>query len=122
MTARGVFERALALLGYDTATADAGHAVLLQRALAFCNQIYADLHYLHTDADFAPLPGLDSEIYLPGRAVYTVMPYGVAMLLAQSESDAGQQQLFAQMYQGRRSLVARHRKVADLLPKTGCSL
>ncbi len=122
MTARGVFERAVALLGYDTATGISGEAVLLQRALAFCNQIYADLHFLHTDTPFTPLLGLDCQIQLPGRAVYTVMPYGVAMLLAQSESDGDQQQLFAQMYQSRRSMVARHRKVADVLPKTGCCL
>ncbi len=119
MTARGVFERALALLGYDTVTGVSGEAALMQRALLFCNQIYADLHYLHTNADFVPLLGLDMQINLPGRAVYTVMPYGVAMLLAQSEQDAERQQLFAQMYKSRRASVARHYRVADVLPKTG---
>lgn len=141
MTGRQVLDRAMGLLGYGTTAALSGPSELLQRSLAVVNQIYSDLFYaenrdagesqglrrrnaltgeesgtagkIGSGGEFVPLIDLMDEIRLSRRAASDVMPYGVAMLLAQSESDGDSQQLFAALYNRKRLSLSYTDKVRD---------
>lgn len=120
MTGTVVFRQALSLLNYTDTHGDGGvpgGAALYKRALAVLNQIVADLWYIGSDEPFVPLATLGDEIPLPLPTVLNVLPYGVAMLLAQIEGDADNQTLFAAQYDQRRSSTAREGgRMLDRLP------
>lgn len=116
-----VFRQALNLLNYTNTygeTSTMQNADLAKRALPLVRQIYADLFFVETpDAEFVPLRSLQDEIPLAERTVTDIMPYGVAMLFAQSESDGDNQALFATLYNNKRRSAPRPRKtIQDVLP------
>lgn len=121
-TGRDVLERALRLLNY---TDGAGrldgqqYAELFKRGLALVNQIYGDLWFLEREDAFCELIDLSAPLRLSSRCVHDVAPYGVAMLLAQSESDGDNQQLFASLYNQKRSALHRSVRRRDVLPTVG---
>ena len=120
MNAKHILERALVLLNYvDAAGAPAPSAATAKRAVGLINQIAADLTFAaHADAAFAPITRLDEDVPLDARTVQGVMPYGVAMLLAQSEGDADQQAIFATIYNRKRAAVGGFAEQRlDVLPK-----
>ena len=138
MTGRQVLDRAMGLLGYQTIAALSGPSELLQRSLMIVNQIYSDLYYAENrsagdgqglrakkereDADgqaFAPLIDLLDELRLSDRAANDVMPYGVAMLMAQSESDGDSQQLYASLYNRKRLSLSYADRRQDRVPRPG---
>lgn len=108
-TGMKVLRRVLELLGYvDTyGSADTVQdAELLRRALTAINQITAELWFQEQgEAAFTPITSLQQTIPLSDRACHTVLPYGVAMLLAQNEGDGDRQALYASLYNARRSTV-----------------
>ena len=53
---------------------------------------------------------------LPDRLVADVMPYGVAMLLAQGESDADNQAVFARIYSQKRAALTHTDSRVNRLP------
>lgn len=116
MTGRNVLQQALGLLGYQNMEEITGQSEILQRGLMAVNQIYADLHYITTLRPHQPLADLAEELLLSQRAAADVMPYGVAMLLAQTESDGDNQQLFAELYNRKRSSLSRTDWVQDTMP------
>jgi len=116
MTGRNVLQQALGLLGYQNMEELTGQAEILQRGLMAVNQIYSDLHYLTTLRPHQPLADLSEELLLSERAAGDVMPYGVAMLLAQTESDGDNQQLFAELYNRKRSSLSRTDWVRETMP------
>ena len=120
MTGKSVLNQAMGLLGYRNMEELSGQAEVLMGGMVAVNQIYADLHYACSNAPFSPLATLNDPLFLPDRALIDVMPYGVAMLLAQSESDGDNQQLFAEVYNRKRHSLSRSDSMADKMPR--CSL
>lgn len=103
MTGNDIFKQAMVLLNYtdNNGNVNAGNnANLNKRALPIVNQIYADLS---ESAEPKILTSLNEQIDLNRYALLNVMPYGVAMLLAQSDGDAENQTLYASLYNQRRA-------------------
>lgn len=117
MTGTEIFKKALILLGYTDSLGEvsAGNRLLV-RALTVVNTVYADLFYITRGEGFAPLRSLSERILLPERALYDVMPYGVAAQLAQSESDGDSQQLFVLLYNQKRTALTGGGRIADSIP------
>ncbi len=121
-TAREVFERAMQLCGYVNGEGVPDRlqdADMYKRGPALVNQIYADMFFAETpDAEFRPIGSMEAEISLSSRCVNDIMPYGVAMLLAQAEGDTTAQSAFSYAYnQKRAGGVKAARRIADKLPK-----
>ncbi len=119
MTGRNALNQALSLLGYKSVEELSGTSEILVNGTGAVNQIYSDLHHAVSTDPFQPLADLSGELLLPPRAAYDVMPYGVAMLLAQSESDGDNQQLFAELYNRKRLSLSRTDRVHDVTPLGG---
>lgn len=119
MTGLNMFDRVMLLLGYSGANGEiSGKDELLTRGLAAINQIYSDLLYIGGSDDFSPLLTINDEINLPPRALYDVMPYGVAMFLAAAEGDGDNQQIFSSLYNSKRlSVSAGQQRIIDSLPR-----
>ena len=119
-TGNDVFNRARLLLGYtgiDGAVNGAQSAELFRRELDVLNQVMADLWPLEKDEVYQPLVNVNENIPLSVAAVENVMPYGVAMFLAQADGDGANQQLYATLYQQKRNAVKKPLKTrADVLP------
>ncbi len=101
-----VLEQALRLLNYtDTYGRLDGqqHGEMYKRGLAAVNQIYADLGFMDDAQPFIPLGNLKEPLLLTDKQIQDVMPYGVAMLLAMSEGDGDNQQLYAAIYNRKRA-------------------
>lgn len=119
-TGNDVFRRAMSLLGYtdiDGAVDGAQSAELFRRGLDIVNQVMAEVWPLERRDAYVPLASIVQEIPLSQYAVETVMPYGVAMFLAQADGDGANQQFYASLYQQKRNAAARpcSRRV-DVLP------
>ena len=119
MTAQQMFDKSMTLLGYTgTHNEIAGKDELLTRGLAFINQVYSDLHYASNKTDFVPLTNINDDINLSTRTLNDVMPYGVAMFLAQAEGDGDNHQMFSALYsQKRGSVKAPPKAIIDSMPK-----
>ena len=122
-----VFERALRLLNYTDAYGQPDgelYASLFKRGKAAVNQIYADLWHVARVDDFVPLTSMEQAIQLPSKQLQDVMPYGVAMLLALSEGDGDNQQLYADIYNRKRvaSGVCRQRQDTLFRSVWGCDV
>jgi hypothetical protein len=120
-TAREVLERAMQISGYvngEGAPDRLRDADIYKRGLALVNQIYTDMFFAETpDGEFLPLASMEDEIPLSARCVNDIMPYGVAMLIAQAEGDATNQSIFSYAYnQKRAGGVKGVRAIADKLP------
>lgn len=119
-TGSDVFRRAMSLLGYtdiDGAVDGAQSAELFRRGLDMVNQVMAEVWPLERRDAYVPLSSIVQDIPLSQYAVETVMPYGVAMFLAQADGDGTNQQLYASLYQQKRNVVKRPcSRRADVLP------
>ncbi len=113
-----VLEQALRLLGYTDIYGQPDgqqHMELFKRGLAAVNQIYSDLWYTGKEKHFTPLTSLKEPVLLPQKQLEDVMPYGVAMLLALSEGDGDNQQLYAAIYNRKRTAATACRRRLDVL-------
>lgn len=123
MKGNDILRQALMLLNYTDHNGEidaANNAHLNKRSLPILNQIYADLwEPRQAEAVFTPLNTLEDEPDLNAYTVYNILPYGVAMLLAQSEGDADNQTLYASLYNQRRPGAKRRPEhIRDVLPRT----
>lgn len=123
MTGMNLFDKAMEMLGYASADGISGKDDMLKKALTLINLVYADLWFAF-EADqekepFQPLNRIGDEIVLSERVLHDVAPYGLAMFLAQSESDADNQQLYAALYNRKRKGYNRVETVIDRLPGIG---
>lgn len=119
MTGTEVIERALSLLNYTDPRGRVDPrqtAELHGRCLPLLNMILADLLFIQRK----PLVEMKSpteELPLDDATALGVMPYGVAMLFAQSENDGDSQQLYAALYNQKRNTVTREiGRIKDSLP------
>lgn len=123
-TGQEVLERALMLLGYTNSYGEIDgvkEAELFKRGGAAVTQIYNDLRRIDALGQASvDLPTMADAILLSPETVDDVMPYGVAMLLAQNEGDGDSQTLFAGLYNQKRSSVP-HKAVGrlDVIPGGG---
>ena len=118
MTGQEIMKTATDLLGYSNANGNLQLSARISgKALVTVNLIYSDLWRVCNDGEFTPLDNIHDDIYLPERAVNDVMPYGVAMMIAQSESDGDQQQLYSKLYNQKRSSLTRKETIKDVLPR-----
>ncbi len=114
MTVKECLAQAYRLLGYT----DTVGSALQKQAVGLADQIAAELWYAATDAAYIPLTSPAQVVPLPDQTVRTVLPYGVAMLIAQVQGDADNQAVFAALYDGRRSLACQQSgRVEDRLPE-----
>ncbi|MEE1238872.1 MAG: hypothetical protein UHO61_02985 [Acutalibacteraceae bacterium] len=112
MTGHDIYNRCMALLGY---TAAENEAILgktfLGRMPEIINQIAADLKLSGVET-------LDTEIDATA-AKTDALCYGCTMLLALSENDGAKNQLFANIYNAKRSAALGHTAtIEDVLPST----
>lgn len=119
-TGEQVKVRALELLNYTNQQGrldSAMYADVTARALVLVNQIYSDVWYGLYDEGFEELPSLANELCLPERVINDVMPYGVAMLFAQTIGDADNQSLMVTLYNRKRASLTHTRRRKDVMPR-----
>lgn len=122
VTGHDVFRQALMLLNYTNnhgAVEPLNNAELHRRSLPIVNQIYADLWGIQSKGTFVPLASLADQIPLESYTLMNIMPYGVAMLVAQTDGDVDNQTLYATIYNQRRSAaLGTSGRIEDRLPRT----
>lgn len=123
MNAMSLFEKAMEMLGYASAEGISGREDMLKKALTLINNVYAELHYAFQqkagDEDsFVPIVNINDSLNLPTAVLNDIAPYGVAMYLAQSEGDADNQSLYANIYNQKKVRGKRIGRIKDRLPHT----
>ena len=106
MTGLDVIQKALLLLNYTDNTGHVDSRVsgaVAARGLGILNQLLADAWYAQNDTPFVPLAAVGQPLSCDERVAMDVLPYGVAMLLAQGEGDADNQSTFAAIYNQKRA-------------------
>lgn len=121
MTGMELFDKAMELLGYTSAEGLSGKEDMLKRGLTLVNLVYSELYYAFVyipggEDNFKPLALITDKIVLPDRVLNDVAPYGMAMYLAQSESDADNQTLYANIYNQKKVCGKSVKTITDRLP------
>lgn len=119
-TGEQVKNRALQLLNYtdrDGRLDGAMYADVTARALPLINQIYSDVWYGLYDEGFEELGAVTDAFQLPERVINDVMPYGVAMLFAQTIGDADNQSMMTEYYNRKRAILTHKRHRKDVMPR-----
>ncbi len=118
MTGREMMKRALVLLGYtDSVGGISAEQKFRSRAITVLNAVYSDLYFINKHSGFEEITSLEDQIMLSERALQDIMPYGVAAMLAQSESAGDEQQLFMSIYNQKRLGLTSKDSVADVIPR-----
>lgn len=118
MTGETLLQRTLTLLGYTDHTGEVDTAQvgeIYRGAVAMINLLLCDILPME-GKEIAEIESLGDD--LPCRALTAagVLPYGLGMLIAQSEGDGTAQQLMAVTYnQKRRSIETARETVKDAL-------
>lgn len=87
------------------------------RALSLLNQVCCDLFYVEGRCHWRPLASMDDPLPLSDRTASDVLPYGLAMLIAQGESDIDNQTLYAALFNQKRLSLSSCCKRRDMLPR-----
>jgi hypothetical protein len=123
MTGNEILKQAYVLLNYTDANGNinaGNNANLSKRALPIINQVYADLWQPRVaNAKFEALTSTNQPLDLDDYVAINIMPYGVAMFLAQSDGDADNQAIYSNIYNQRRcASVTQSERILDRLPIT----
>lgn len=123
-TGKEVLNRALELLGYtnNIGNVDGSQdAELFKRGKAVVSQIYDDLKRIDKAADkTVSYADMNASIPLSPEAVDDIMPYGVAMMIADLDNNGVAQAKFADLYnQKRRSVPRNVLTITDVIPAGG---
>ena len=119
MTVQDLLNNVYRKLGYTDSNGEiAGYGRITARELQIVNDTYSELWYIENKCSkgFIPAAELTSEIDLSERTLNEIMPYGVAMHLARSESDGDQQAYFSYLYNQKKNLLTRNEKVKNKIP------
>ncbi len=123
MTGKEAFRKALQLLGQTDPNGEPDvtrSAESYKLGLAAVNQIVAELSLAESGVLAPPLTSLQQTVPLTEPTARTVLPYGVAMLVAAAENDSDKQSVFAALYDGHRAACCRtYTRRVDTLPR-GC--
>lgn len=118
MKAKVILNDTLKMLGYGESN---GNVEFTQRlrsnAVVMINLVYGDLWRIFNKGDFEPIKTLDDGIKLPNCALGDVFWYGLAMHLARSENDGGQQQFYTLLYNSKRAGLTQYSKVKNVIPR-----
>lgn len=120
MTGGEVLRRALLLLGYADSQGEpdaAAAAALYKRGVPLIDQLCADLSVVESGVAAPAVTSLSQPLPLSEVTARSVLPYGVAMLLAASRGDGDNQQLFAALYTAKRRGLRPREQVQDRLPR-----
>lgn len=116
MTGSEVLNKSLQLLGYSDSNGNAHlTSVIRNRAVAVVNLVYMELSR-NCGVNNEPIKSLSDEIMLPDMALNEVMPCGVAMYIANAESDANNEAFWAKEYNAKRAALSRVEEIKDTLP------
>ena len=119
MTGRDVLNKALQLLNYTDSQGDLSalqNADIYKRGPTVINAILADVQHA-SGGVYQPVASLDDPLPVEEETAARVMPWGVAMLIAQGEGDGDDQQAMADNYNRLRGSLPRPtRRIADVLP------
>ncbi|MBQ1211612.1 MAG: hypothetical protein IIX68_07405 [Clostridia bacterium] len=118
MTGNDILQRALILMGYTDQNGEPDAEITRRAArhgLAAVTQIYKELSYASGKVP-QPILLMSEPLPLAPRLLDEVMPYGVAMLLAVAEGDAGTEAAFALIYNRKRCLLTTTEQIIDSLP------
>ena len=109
MKAIQVFNIAMSLIGYNDINGEiSGESELKKNAIPKMQMIYQELYRAEGHTDELPvLLSLNDEIQLSNDTVRDIMPYGVAMLISQSEGDADNQSLMSVLYNQKKCCLTR---------------
>ena len=112
MTGYDIYKRVLGLLGYLNANyTNGGNENFLKRALDIINQICLDLNI--------PQINFLSDKIVADDKKLDALCYGSAMLMALVESDGAKNELFAKLYNAKRSIALSSKdSIEDKLPFT----
>ena len=121
MNGMSLFEKAMEMLGYTSAEGISGRDDMLKRVLTLINNVYAELYYAFVQKQgekdgFVPLANINDNLNLPPYVANDIAPWGVAMLLAQSENDADNQALFANLYNQKKVRGKKFGRVKNAMP------
>jgi hypothetical protein len=110
MTAKDVYAIALGLLGYTD------NPEFQRRAVPIFNKVYFDLYRIcNGTKDFAAIRSLNEKLSLPDNVLLTVMPSGIAEMIALGEGDGELQQYFAADYDRLRARLSKTDKIENVL-------
>ena len=122
-TGQEVLTRALQLLGYTDSIGGSSSlqdAELTKRGTTAVLQIYNDLQRIERQTFDAEPFNMGKELQLSPVSVNDVMPYGVAMLIAQGDGNGDAQSMFADLYNQKRSSVPKAvLRRTDVIPSGG---
>lgn len=111
MTAKDVYTIALGLLGYTD------NPEFQRRAVPIFNKVYFDLHRIvHGTKEFQPIKSLNEAPDLPDKVLLSVMPLGIAEMIALGEGDGELQQYFARDYSAARVRINRIDRIENTMP------
>lgn len=119
MTGDDLMLQAMRLLNYTNPRGDIDRlqaAELFKRGLTMVNLLLADVMPIEGN-EIRLLEALTDPLPVSDHTAAAVLPYGLAMLLAQSEGDGDNQQIMAAIYNQKRGSIRRPgNRVADVLP------
>ena len=119
MTGYKVLQQALIRLNYTTPLGDTDNGLNtehLRRGLTVVNIVLADLQTV-AGVELTQIADLKEELPLDKKVAVLAAVPGVAMHLAQGESDGDSYNRFATEYEQKRRLAARpHGRVKDVVP------
>ena len=123
-TGKDVLTRALQLLGYVDSLGNVDSlqdAELMKRGTTAVMQIYNDIQRVENPSAFDTDPfNMANEIKLSAISVNDIMPYGVAMLIADIDNNGVAQAKFADLYNQKRKSIPRSAvRRADVIPCGG---
>jgi predicted DNA-binding transcriptional regulator YafY len=108
-TGQEVLNRALQMLGYTNSYGEVDsqqYAELIKKSPATVQQVYNELQLIEHPSTFDPTGfSMTEDLNLSSKSINDVMPYGVAMFIAQSEGNGDAQAMFANMYNQKRASV-----------------
>lgn len=112
MTGKNLFEKAIALLGYNASGESFNDSVLIARCSSIINAVYNDLtnELLRSGVidEILPLGGMNEPVPLPRAVLNDCFLYGTAMWIAQSENDSDNQRFFARLYEYKRDFYRKN--------------
>lgn len=117
MTAKEILNSAMALLGYteQNGNCELPNRILL-RAIPLINIIYSELKRAEGSGEIFPITDLCEEVRLSPDVLSEVMPCGVAMMIAGSESDGDSQSFWAEIYSRKKAILTRFEDRTDTIP------
>lgn len=116
MTASKIINKAIIMLGYQTLKKTGSISDFEQSALSALNIVYADLFFLYYEDNFSEITDASQPVNLPQKALYDVMPYGVAAFIASSQGDNDNQQFYSEIYNLKRKNLNADKTFQDTVP------